>query len=297
MTISKKEQIANKLILRVKDFPPLPGFITKIMQLNADPESALVDIARVVEAEVSLAATILKLVNSSFFGVGNKVSSVSHAISLLGRNELMNLVLTSAMFQSYEGFKYKKQYIAPLRLHCFKCGIAARYLGEKVGHREGDLFLAGLVHDVGKIFIYQAFSESSLEKLYNGSPLDHDDIDEEEKQLGIGHNSLGAALLASWEFPAQLQIAVEFHHQPDQAEDYSIYPLIIHTADLLIRILDIRENGGKSVEMDQKLLGEPRNILLADAGLFITEENLEDLLEELGAYLDQESDLAEYFYG
>ena len=295
INISKKEQIANQLINRVKDFPPLPGFISKIMQLNADPESSLAEISRVVEAEVSLAAMILKLANSSIFGARSNISSISHAISFVGRNELMNLVLTSAMFQTYKGFKQRKQYVAALRLHCFKCGVIARYVGEKTGHKEGDLFLAGLVHDMGKIFIYLAFSEPTLEKLYKGSPLDHDDIGDEEKHLGIGHNSLGASLLASWEFPPQLQTAVEFHHQPEKAGEYGIYPLIIHTADLLVRILDFRAGGDEPTDMCQRVLKGSSNALLADAGLSVTEDNLADLLEEAEKHLDQESDLAEMF--
>ncbi len=165
MPITEKEQIANRLINRVKDFPPLPGFISKIMELNADPESSLMDIGRVVEAEVSLAASVIKLVNSPFYGLSHHVPSISHAISLLGRSELLNLVLANAMFQTCKGFKQKKHHIAALRLHCFKCAIAARYLAEKTGNKGGDFFLSGLMHDLGKIIIYLAFSEEELEKV------------------------------------------------------------------------------------------------------------------------------------
>ncbi len=296
MPITDKEQLANRLLSRVKDFPPLPGFIGKIIELNADPESSLKDIGRVVEAEVSLAASVIKLVNSPFYGLSPHVHSISHAVSLLGRNELLNLVLANSMFQTCKGFKQKKHDIAALRLHCFKCAIAARYLAEKMGHKGGAFFLAGLMHDLGKIIIYLAFSKETLAQVYRDSPLTHDDIGDEEEHLGIGHASLGATLLASWRFPAPLQVAVKYHHQPDRALEHAIYPLVIHTADILVRILDARQGVGQdSLELCQRLFAKTINQLLADAGIILTAENMEELLEEVRMQLAQEGDIAEMF--
>jgi putative nucleotidyltransferase with HDIG domain len=296
LPITEKEQLVNRLLNRVIDFPPLPGFVSKIMELNADPESSLKDIGRVVEAEVSLAASVIKLVNSPFYGLSHDVPSIPHAISLLGRNELVNLVLANAMFQTCKDFREKKQHIAALRLHCFKCAIAARYLAEKMGLNGGDFFLAGLMHDLGKIIIYLGFPEETLAQIYRDSPLTHDDIGDEEEYLGVGHALLGASLLAFWRFPAPLQAAVKYHHQPDRAPEHAIYPLVIHTADILVRTLEARQGVGQDpLDLCQRLFAKTINQLLADAGIIIHAENLEELLEEMRTQLALEDDITNMF--
>ncbi len=294
--IIKQQQKANQLINRIKDFPPLPAFINKILQLNADPDSSLKEICRVIEAEVALVTLILKLTNSSFFGLRHQVSSISHALAILGRNELINLVLASAMLQSFNGFKRRRYHIAALRLHCFQCGLIARYLTRKAGSQGGDLFIAGLVHDIGKAIIYLDFSEQMLEEMDLDHQAMYDNIVNEEEELGIDHATLGSRLLASWGFPETLQVAAKYHHQPSKAREHATYPLIIHAADTLLHTLNFRQKGGKKpADFCQNLLTAPINQLLCDAGIIITSENLNDLLDEVETKITQESDLAEMF--
>jgi len=296
MTITKREQDANKLINEIEEFPPLPSFISRILLLNADPESSLEDICRVVEAEVSLASAVIKMANSSFFGLRHQVSSIPHALAMLGRNELINLVLARVLFQAFKGVKEKKEHVASLRLHCFQCGLISRYLAQKAGYEAGDAFIAGLVHDIGKIIIYLAFSEEKLEEVYNSSSLDHDDISSEGAQLGIDHTVLGAMLLASWGFPEQLQATVKYHHQPDLAGEQDVYPLLIHAADILVHIRNLPRGDQQQFDVCcQQLFTEPARRLVAQAGIRITAENLNDLLEDIDELFSREGDLEKMF--
>ena len=91
--LEHRETIQKKLIELVDNYPPLPAFLNRLLSLNADPESTLEEICRVVEAEVSLVASIIKLVNSPLYGFSNPVRSIPRAITVLGRNELMNLLI------------------------------------------------------------------------------------------------------------------------------------------------------------------------------------------------------------
>lgn len=289
-------QVTNRLITGVEEYPPLPTFVNRIMLLNADPDSTLEEISRVIEAEVSLVASMMKLVNSPLFGLAQPVLSISRAISVLGRNELMNLVLASAMFQSYKGVRYKKRYIYGLGFHCFKCAMVARYLGRQVNHTHGDLFLAGLLHDIGKNIIYRNLSEDVLAELYNRDRATYDDTYAEMEHLGIDHTTLGGRLLAAWGFPLPLQIAVRYHHRPDMAQEYSNYSLIVHAADNLVHIMDARQDDEQeTMELFQKVFTEQIRYSLKNIGLVISEENLVAILSELEEEFAGKDDLAAMF--
>jgi HD-like signal output (HDOD) protein len=265
VTISKQDQRANQLINRIDEFPPLPTFVARIMQLNADPESSLEDISRVVEAEVALSVSLLKMVNSPLLGLAQKVSSISRAIAVLGRNELMTLILTSAMFQTYKGFNQKKGHINALGSHSFKCALTARYLGEKTGNQGSGLFLAGLVHDIGKNIIFLNVSDQELEDLYPEEVDPQAALAHEVEHLGISHDVLGSRLLASWTFPLFLQVSAEYHHQPEMApQQHALYPLLIHAADNLVILLDSEiDDPQELAELYQRLFTRERLQLLA----------------------------------
>ena len=293
---TKKQQLANKLINRVKDFPPLPAFVSQIMELNADPGSSLDDIARLVEAEVSLATAVIKMANSPLFGAFQPVGSISHALTMLGRKEVMNLVLARGLLQTMKGFKQKKKQVAVLRRHCFHCAITARWLATKAELPGGDFFVAGLVHDLGKIIIYFSFSEEVLAKLYHGDPANHDDIGAEEKQLGVGHTFLGQSLLATWMFPTPLQAAVEFHHEPDLCKEYGEYPILISGADILVRLLGLGEAAFVTGnDLAREIVDGPLNWLLLEYGIVINQDNLQQWLDDLREELEANEDLSGMF--
>ena len=296
--MNKKEQIANQLIAKVADFPPLPVFISKILALNSDADSPLDDISRVVEAEVSMATAVIRLANSPFFGLKTKVGSVSHAIAVLGRDELVNLVLASAMFQTCAGFSEKKGFIADLSFHGFKCGVIARYLASQIGQKGGEFFLAGLIHDVGKIIIYLAFSTESFSIIYQERNWGDYALaaERKRKRLGVDHMELGAALLESWLFPASLKCAVKYHHQPQLAKELEIYPAIINIADILVYILAMKESGQVGwLNLFSKIINSHGQKVLSEAGFDITIENIDDLLTKLEDLLVSEGDLTEMF--
>lgn len=291
----EKQQLARRLTSRVKDFPSLPAFVNRIMQLNADPDSTLADIARVVEAEVSLATAVIKMANSPLFGAVQPVSSIAHALTMLGRQEVVNLVLAQGMLQTIKGFKKKKKIIGQLRLHCYHCAVCSRWLAVKAGLPAGDFFMAGLVHDLGKIIIYLSLSDEMLTRLYYNDPIWHGDITAEEMRLGVGHTFLGRALLESWMFPEPLKAAVEFHHQPQLSKEYTTYPLFIGTADILVRLLTTDLLLEKARDLQEKIGNGLLNLLLREKRIVIDPASIGNLLAELKQEFDDNRDLMKMF--
>ena len=286
----------KKLIELVDNYPPLPAFINRLLALNADPESSLEDICRVVEAEVSLVASIIKLVNSPLYGLSHSVLSIPRAITVLGRNELMNLVLATAMFTSFKGFKQKKKYMGTFGYHSFKCAIIARYLGRQVNQDSGDLFLAGLLHDIGKNVIFRNLPEDTLKTVYPQLPSFGKDITMETEHFGIDHTILGERLLKAWHFPEALSVTIRHHHNPLGTAFYFPFPLLVATANNLVHILDCEEEETRDpMPLYQELFNEPTSNTLKELGFTLNLETLPEILNDLNNELERNSDLAEMF--
>ena len=294
-TDTSKRKIANQLINRVKDFPPLPNFVGRIMQVNADPDSSIEDLSRIVEAEISLTASIIKLANSPFFGLTREVSSIPHALAILGRDELQNMVIASSMFKTFKNLKHKKD-VANIWLHSFRCAIAARIVGEKIKHIGSDFFVAGLIHDIGKLLICFSFSENALKKVYRDIfQVERDDLRDEKEMLGIGHDSIGMQLVRSWMFPESLQMAVGYHHKPWKAKEHTVFPLVILVADSLVRIIEIEEEDQEPVSFRQLLIDSQCRQALASVGLKIDAATVEELLGEVKEELAREKEITSMF--
>ena len=286
----------KKLIELVDNYPPLPAFINRLLALNADPESSLEDICRVVEAEVSLVASIIKLVNSPLYGLSHPVLSIPRAITVLGRNELMNLVLATAMFTSFKGFKQKKKYMSAFGYHSFKCAIIASYLGKQMKQDSGDLFLAGLLHDIGKNVIFRNIPEDRLETVYPDLPSLGKDIVMEREHFGVDHTTLGERLLKVWHFPEALSATIKHHHNPlDTAPNFP-FPLLVATANNLVHLLDCEEEKTTDLmPLFQELFPDTANNTLKELGFTLSAETIPEILNDLSNELERNSDLAEMF--
>lgn len=197
--------------------------VNRILQVTADPESSLDKLAAIVEAEVGLSASVIKMANSPFFGLSREVSSISHALAVLGMEEVRNMVLAKVMFNTFTSYRKKGDMVNSLWRHSFYSALAAATIAENMGHDDNGLFVAGLIHDIGKLVIFLAFSRESLEKIY-GKTENLDDSKKEIAYLGLNHEDLGRLLIKSWLFPETLQMAVGYHHCPESAPAHQLYP-------------------------------------------------------------------------
>ena len=128
------------------------------MELTADPESSTQDLMKVINADQSLTIMILKMANSPFFGLSRNVDSLQQALMLLGSKEIQNIVLARTVFDGFknvgQGNRFKmKQFWQ----HSFLCGLGAKIIGSDLRWTDHDFFVAGLIHDIGKLVMHMAF--------------------------------------------------------------------------------------------------------------------------------------------
>ncbi len=290
MNDSSKKKIAIQLIAQVNEFPPLPAVVNKILQVTSDPQSSLDMLARIVEAEVGLSTAVIKLANSPFFGLSREVSSISHALAVLGMEEVRNMVLAKAMFDTFTSCRRNGERISLLWRHSFFSALAAKTIGERMGRDDSGLFVAGLIHDIGKMVIFFALSNESLTKIYGGNEK-LDDSKKEIALLGLNHEDLGRLLVKSWLFPDALQMAVGYHHSPQSAPAHQLYPLVACLADTLALLNDVGLEGEEGASLCLPFLDPPFSDLIAGYGLPLTVSTLKNLHRDVQKSFEQSDDL------
>lgn len=269
-------------------FPPLPGTVIRVLEITGNPESSAHELMQAILPDQSMCVAILKIVNSAFFGRPRKVSSIEEAVVVLGFLEVRNIVLTQAVFSSFRKFRSTNKHdIDALWQHSVTCGLAAKLIaGRTSGYSPSHLFIAGLIHDIGKLTLLMAFPKSYSPAPETSGTLPFSLASEEESKYGISHANAGMHQLNRWLFPEQLCAATGYHHHPASAPDNAAFPLIVQMADILSHCLHSKETmtGREILDLINDLT--PDSPLLWDRYNFHwQEEDIEQWLTELQADL------------
>lgn len=306
--MSDSKLVADRLIQRLHSFPSLPTVVTRVLEVTSDPRSSVLDLKKIIEADSSLAMEVLKLSNSPFFGLRRRVATLEHGISLLGMAEIKNLVLAKSMFQTFRSTSGSD--ISRLWQHSFYSGLAARVIAPRLSLDANECFVAGLIHDVGKLIIYSEIDDDKVIRLEHQAPSTSI-LEEEKAAIGISHDRLGQLLLSKWMFPSRLVHAVGFHHHPGDAMEHKVFALVIYIANILTHLNRAINNGNQDDEtqndktQDQKtqdqntrtnslkqmLLNPAITQMAAEFNLTLNESTIETFLEELHNEIQNEAEI------
>lgn len=286
MEVSARKKIASQLISQIVDFPPLPDVVQEIIETSADPKSSMADLNGLVEGDVALSSAVLKLANSPFFGLSREVASLPHALAVVGMEEIQNLVISNALFQTFKGFVGKQNYLQRLWEHSFNCGLVTKYLGNRCGLSCSECFMAGQLHDLGKVVVIMAFSSQSLTKIYPDGVAAATHPTLEREILGVSHQTLGERLAKNWLFPLRLCEAVGHHHSPEDSGRVQDLSYLVWVADHLLHLLTYT-SGSLAAETNRKaLFGARSQKLSSELGLGLTTADLDRFLLEIREICD-----------
>ena len=238
-----------RIVRRVDDLPTLPRSIISITELVNNPQSSARDLAGVITDDQVLTARLLKLVNSAFYGFPRRITTVTGAIVLLGFDAIRNLLLTTSLFDLFSP-KRDKQGIQREALwdHSLGCAVAAKVIGGYLGYEKvEELFVSGLLHDIGKI-VEMLFLEKEFAKI-NATVKERNILikEAEEDLLGYSHADVGKLLAEQWNLPLNHVSAIAHHHDPESSERFSLEAAIVHLADILCRSLDLGSGGDRKI--------------------------------------------------
>lgn len=271
----------EKLIKFAGDLPSMPMVATKVMQLIEDEKVTVDELAKVVSSDPAMAARIMKISNSAYYGCQRQIQTLPGAIMLLGFNTLKSLVIVASV---KEVFKPSGLMENMLWEHSFGAGLAARIIAKETrAVNPEEAFLAGLLQDIGKIILYhhdrQKF-QLIIERYYNEGIL----FEEAEKAVyPFSHSKLGGYVLKKWNLPEVMVTAVTHHHTfdfPDPTDSYQCnMTAIASLADQFCIKLGI---GERMPQEDLNLADSLAvKLLELDAGL------LEQLLEDFAQHYEQ----------
>jgi len=223
-----------RIMLEVEAFPGMPATAVKLLPLLDNSDSTAADVESILKYDPGLTANILKLTNSSYFGIPTRISSVKQAIVLLGWKRLLQVVTTICMSplmkKSVPGYDLRSE---ELWRHSIAVSVAAEILVKALKIRDADeVFTAALLHDVGKLVLGN-FVKKDLEQIETmvtkGITFDV----AESMVLGTNHAEVGGQILHKWSFPAELVNAVQWHHDPESCENGCVLSDIVHVANTL----------------------------------------------------------------
>lgn len=219
---------------QIDSFPVLPVTVARVMEVTGNPESSAQDLMKAMLPDQSLCLTVLKFANSVLFGRPKKVDSLKLAIAILGFNEVQSIALSKAVINSFsELSKRHKTVVDRFWEHSFLCGMMARKIAVDIELPPDTAFMAGLLHDIGKLIMLQTFMEDYVANLWMGQISNKERLHDELQQFSFTHDVIGGQLLKKWFFPDTLITAVAFHHRPEEALAEEAFALIVQLSDLL----------------------------------------------------------------
>lgn len=207
------------------------------MGLTADVNANLNTICKTIMADQSLAARVLKLSNSSFYGRAKEIYTLREAIILLGFKTLRSLVVASSTHSLYQGVG-DGRFRDYLWEHTLAAAIASRLIAQAVNHPGyEEAFIAGLMHDIGKLVLMQKMPDQYQAVLVAADETGRAHADLEREKLGFDHSEVGRLLLQKWAFPRLLVQAVAEHHHPLGNNEQPL-PLafVVNAADALVHV-------------------------------------------------------------
>ena len=257
----------DTLTQRITALPPLPEAMTAVLlALNRAQLSANRSI-ELIGHDPALAARLLRLANSAFYGVPGRVASIGDAVRMLGLRTVSGVLAAASVhnairIESCPGFDFQAYW-----QHAIACALAARALAPLAGLDADEAFLAGLMHDIGQLALAAFYPSHASAALAHAQANDLPPEHAEQAVLGIAHPQVGALLATHWHFPAPVVRAIAHHHAPEPAGNGQRLSLsgLVQVADAVAHALNIAADPDEAVPVIDAAVWQALALPQADA--------------------------------
>jgi HD-like signal output (HDOD) protein len=255
----------------------IPMMVKKLLNVFDDPALSLREIATFVSNDPLLTTHLLKAVNSPLFGFTGRVTSITQALLLLGLNAAKGLLLGVEAFRHAKGLE-------ELWGHSVGTAIMARVTGKKAGLQETeDLFVAGLIHDIGKVFLNLKLPNEYRRALTLAHTKEAFIIDTEKEVFETTHAEVAGWVLERWHLSPSLIEPIRYHHEPSLAKKQSAGTAVVHFSDVLTRALGFGSGGDALVPRIDERAWARLNLSRAEIKDILWES--EELMQEAECFL------------
>ena len=261
----------NRLLGSVDQLPTLPVIYTKISELLRAPNSTVQKVSEVIAEDQAMAAKVLRMVNSSFYGFPKRIGSLQRAVVILGFNEIKSLVLATGVLQMFGKFKTEHGFdMDKLWEHSIGCAVASRVVAEaaQLSNVE-DVFAGGLMHDIGKVIHAVNLPKQFVKVIHDVQETGRTMIESEDEILGFNHTETGRALAEKWDFAEITIEMIANHHISNGSDKLGKEVAAVHLGNTLCSALGLGSGGEKHLPMANQKAWEVLELKLSQLELIM----------------------------
>jgi putative nucleotidyltransferase with HDIG domain len=241
----------DQLVEQIDQVPVMSPVHARLVRMTQRTDVSAQELSEAISGDPSLTAHVLRLVNSAVYGAHSRgrfskqVGTVSQAVLLLGFDTIARHVLGHAR----RALKDPGERAGPLDFgafwqHSVAVAAGARVLARRVGHRDEEaLFVAGLLHDIGRVLLAQYMPDALERAMTRASRFRLSLYDAERQAIGLTHCRLGERVAMRWDLPDLVVDAVAFHHEPDVTARHSLEIHLVEAADILAKAMSLGSSG------------------------------------------------------
>ena len=267
----------------IDSMPSLSITVSKILEVTKNPQSTAKDLNKVISLDPVLVGKVLKLINSAYYGLQNKVTSLVTAIIMLGMNTIKNLALSTAVLGNMKKeSSFKSLNVEGFWRHSIAVGVLSKLIAEKIGvpaARREEYFIGGLLHDIGKIPLNELFEESYMKVIRTADLKKAMLLDMEREIIGITHTEVGKMIAEKWNLTGETLECLLRHHDPNMSSEQN-YKLVasVYAANIYCNENQVGFSGSRHTKSIEEHI-------LTSIG--ITEEYLDGLFETISTELEK----------
>jgi HD-like signal output (HDOD) protein len=267
----------------LRELPALPDAVLRVVDETNRPDPSVQKIERYLASDQALAAKVLRVVNSAYYGLSGQVSSIGQAVMILGMQQVRNLVLSVGAISMFDvPGPQRHETLRRFWLHSFSTALATQIIGEKKRMDRVSMetaFIAGLLHDIGRLFLFANFTRAYDQMISRAMLLDTPVEMVEWSLLGIGHAEIGQQMAEHWHLPDGLFSTIGSHEGPFKNGESNIN-LCVHVADTVSKHLYYSGKKTLTFAIDP----------VADEWLGFSPQEFDELREELSRQMNESAD-------
>ena len=270
----------RRKVERLSNLPTLPNLLQKFTRMIENPKISMDAFAKELSKDQVITSKLLRLVNSAFYGFPGRISTVTHALVLLGYDALKGLIITSSIFENLTPESY------PLWRHSIAVSLASRAIARELSLPDVEEFaVAGLLHDIGKVILHIEVPEEYREVIKRANTAKQSIWKTESEIMGFDHANIGLWIGEEWTLPTKLTVPIGYHHNPSTPKEHKMRVAVVSLADIVVRGLGGGAEDDLPLEIPDPVLEEQVPLTLGQLHTLIEEiepeiENLENLVPE-----------------
>jgi len=239
-------------VVRSAQLISLPNLYFQLKELIDSPDYTMAEVAILVGRDPAMSTRFLRFVNNPLNRRTCRIETVSHAVSLLGIRQVHDIVLGASVAEAFNGIKNDVMNMSKFWHLSFYCAVLTKQLAMACDELESDrLFLAGLLHDLGHLFMYIAIPEECQQIMQTSKERNQPLYQTEREVLGFDYAAVGAHMMEQWGLPDSIYDMTRFHPEPSKSTDHKEEAALLHLSALLVRSdLEELDFGEGALEVD-----------------------------------------------